>query len=113
MRASNVLRFKNSGALYNAVTGNTTDKLTAFYPGSFNPPTRGHIGVVAETALLAPKVIVGIGVNPAKAANQMFTPDERKKLVYVQTKILICLRQLCLVFDRVSGTQMCLSIKIS
>ena len=37
-----------------------------FYAGSFDPFTNGHLHVIAESAKLFDKVIVGIGVNPKK-----------------------------------------------
>lgn len=39
----------------------------AFYSGSFDPFTNGHLHVVAKSAQLFDKVIIGIGVNPNKA----------------------------------------------
>lgn len=84
MKPSNVLLFRSSQSLSEAVKNATN--LISFYPGSFNPPTKGHVGVVAETALLSSKVIVGIGVNPSKVKNQMFTIDERKELIYGSLK---------------------------
>ena len=38
-----------------------------FYAGSFDPFTNGHLHVIAESAKLFDKVIVGIGINPKKA----------------------------------------------
>ena len=39
----------------------------AFYSGSFDPFTNGHLHVVIKSAQLFDKVIIGIGVNPTKA----------------------------------------------
>lgn len=39
----------------------------AFYSGSFDPFTNGHLHVVIKSAQLFDKVIIGIGVNPNKA----------------------------------------------
>ncbi|HEV8195204.1 MAG TPA: pantetheine-phosphate adenylyltransferase [Gemmatimonadales bacterium] len=47
----------------------------ALYPGSFDPPTRGHEDLVRRSLLLADRVIVGVAVNAAK--QPLFTPAER------------------------------------
>ena len=39
---------------------------TGFYAGSFDPFTNGHLHVVAKSAKLFDKVIIGIGINPQK-----------------------------------------------
>lgn len=50
---------------------------TGFYAGSFDPFTKGHLQVIAKSAQLFDKVIVGIGVNPKKA--RRFDIDVMKK----------------------------------
>jgi pantetheine-phosphate adenylyltransferase len=52
---------------------------TAFYSGSFDPPTNGHLDVIERAAHLCDRLVVGIGVNPAKAG--LFAADERKAMV--------------------------------
>ena len=48
---------------------------TAFYPGSFDPPTNGHADVLEAALALADRVVVGIGRHPTKPG---FLPhDER------------------------------------
>lgn len=39
---------------------------TAFYAGSFDPFTNGHLHVVTHSAKLFDRVIIGIGTNPQK-----------------------------------------------
>ena len=51
----------------------------AFYPGSFDPMTNGHIDVLVQALNVAPKVIVGIGIHPGKAP--MFSFEERADLI--------------------------------
>ena len=51
----------------------------AFYPGSFDPITNGHIDVLVQALNVAPKVIVAIGIHPGKAP--MFSFDERAELI--------------------------------
>ena len=38
----------------------------AFYPGSFDPLTNGHLDVLLQAAALADKLIIGIGIHPGK-----------------------------------------------
>ncbi|MFK8251279.1 pantetheine-phosphate adenylyltransferase [Ancylobacter terrae] len=47
----------------------------AFYPGSFDPPTNGHLDVARASARVADKLVVAIGVHPGKAP--MFPAAER------------------------------------
>jgi len=49
------------------------------YPGSFDPPTNGHLDVVERSARLFDKVVVGVGRNLAKKT--LFTADERIALM--------------------------------
>jgi pantetheine-phosphate adenylyltransferase len=48
----------------------------AIYPGSFDPPTNGHLDVIERAALCFGELIVAIVVNPQKRS-PMFTLDER------------------------------------
>lgn len=47
----------------------------AFYPGSFDPVTYGHLDVIARGRRLFDRVVVGVGQNPDKET--LFTADER------------------------------------
>lgn len=53
--------------------------IVAVYPGSFDPPTLGHIDVIRRASQLFNRLIVGVGHNPDKAP--MFSQDERLKLM--------------------------------
>ena len=46
-----------------------------FYPGSFDPPTLGHFDIMRRGLALFDRLVVGIGVHPAKTP--MFTDGER------------------------------------
>jgi pantetheine-phosphate adenylyltransferase len=48
---------------------------TAVYPGSFDPPTRGHTDLVQRSLALADRVIVAVATNASKAP--LFTVEER------------------------------------
>jgi pantetheine-phosphate adenylyltransferase len=51
----------------------------AVCPGSFDPPTNGHLDVVSRTAALFDEVVVAVLVNKAKSG--MFTVDERMAML--------------------------------
>jgi len=51
----------------------------ALYPGSFDPITNGHVGVLAAALRLADEVVVAIGIHPAK--KPMFDLDERRAMI--------------------------------
>ncbi len=52
---------------------------TAFYPGSFDPITNGHVDVLVQALNVAEKVIVAIGIHPGKAP--LFSFEERAELI--------------------------------
>ncbi|OHV81210.1 pantetheine-phosphate adenylyltransferase [Rhizobium sp. LCM 4573] len=52
---------------------------TAFYPGSFDPMTHGHLDVLVQALNVAETVIVGIGIHPGKTP--MFSFEERAELI--------------------------------
>jgi len=51
----------------------------AFYPGSFDPITNGHLDVLLHAFAVADHVVVGIGVHPGKTP--MFTFEEREAML--------------------------------
>lgn len=51
----------------------------ALCPGSFDPPTNGHIDVVTRTAAICDGLIVGVVDNPSKTP--LFTSEERVSLL--------------------------------
>jgi pantetheine-phosphate adenylyltransferase len=50
-----------------------------FYPGSFDPPTLGHGDIIRRGLKIFGRLVVGIGVHPAKAP--MFTDSERIAMI--------------------------------
>ena len=52
---------------------------TAVYPGSFDPPTLGHLDLIERAARMFDRVIVAIAVNDAKQA--LFTSEERIEML--------------------------------
>ncbi len=51
----------------------------AFYPGSFDPMTNGHIDVLEQSLALCDELVIGIGVHPGKTP--MFSFDERVSMI--------------------------------
>ncbi len=51
----------------------------AFYPGSFDPITNGHLDVLMQALNVADTVVVGIGVQASK--KPLFSFEERSKLI--------------------------------
>ena len=52
----------------------------AFYPGSFDPITNGHLDVVRHAAPLCDRLVVAIGVHPGK--KPLFSTEERLKMLH-------------------------------
>lgn len=53
--------------------------ITALVPGSFDPPTKGHLDVVERCASLFDEVVVSVVHNPSKTP--LFTAEERVTLL--------------------------------
>jgi pantetheine-phosphate adenylyltransferase len=47
----------------------------AIYPGSFDPPTLGHLDVIVRASKLFDEVIVAVGMNPSKSP--LLTVEQR------------------------------------
>jgi pantetheine-phosphate adenylyltransferase len=57
---------------------------TAFYPGSFDPLTNGHLDVLLQALSLGEKLVVGIGIHPGK--KPLFSFEERADLIRASLK---------------------------
>ena len=51
----------------------------AFYAGSFDPVTNGHLDVAKQAVILCDRLIVAIGINPGK--KPLFSIDERLAMI--------------------------------
>ena len=51
----------------------------AVFPGTFDPPTNGHLDVMARASTAFDEVIVAAGVNQAK--QRLFSDDERVEML--------------------------------
>ncbi len=65
----------------------------AIYPGSFDPPTFGHLDLVERASKLFPKLIVALGYHPNR--QPFFSAEERVGL----------LRKVCAPFPNVEVAQ--------
>jgi pantetheine-phosphate adenylyltransferase len=52
---------------------------TAFYAGSFDPVTNGHVDVIAGACRLCDRLVLAIGVHPGKSP--VFSAEERASLL--------------------------------
>ncbi len=57
---------------------------TGFYPGSFDPVTYGHLDVIARSARLVDKLVLGIGTHPGKQS--LLAEKARVELLEAVTK---------------------------
>lgn len=52
---------------------------TAFFPGTFDPVTNGHVDLLNQALAIADRVVIAIGVNPGKSP--MFSLAERQAMI--------------------------------
>lgn len=52
---------------------------SALVPGSFDPPTNGHVDVIARCSAIFERVVVAVVKNPSKQA--MFATEERIRML--------------------------------
>ena len=58
----------------------------AIYPGSFDPPTNGHLDIALRSARLFDRVVIGVGRNLSKKT--LFDADQRVALMREACKAL-------------------------
>ncbi|MFW6134312.1 MAG: pantetheine-phosphate adenylyltransferase [Elusimicrobiota bacterium] len=54
-------------------------KKTAIYPGSFDPPTKGHVDIIERGLTIFDNIIVAVIINPSKET--LFTVEERCEML--------------------------------
>ncbi len=59
-------------------------RTVAVYPGSFDPPTNGHLDIIERSSRVFSRVIVAVALNIRK--NIMFTPAERQMMLRKLTR---------------------------
>ena len=52
---------------------------TAYYAGSFDPVTNGHVDILVRACGLADRLVVGIGIHPGKTP--LFSAQERAEMI--------------------------------
>lgn len=60
--------------------------VTAIYPGTFDPPTNGHLDLITRGARIFSHLTVAILINPVK--NPLFTVEERVEMLAEVTEPL-------------------------
>jgi pantetheine-phosphate adenylyltransferase len=58
-----------------------------FYPGSFDPITFGHLDIIARSARIVDRLVIGVGVHAGKKA--LLSSDERTALIEQACKPVI------------------------
>ncbi len=54
-------------------------RITAVYPGSFDPPTYGHLDIIERSSRMFARVVVAVALNIRKDA--LFPPAERVRML--------------------------------
>lgn len=52
------------------------------YPGTFDPPTNGHLDIIARAARLVDRLVIGVAINAGKGP--MFALKERVEMVQAE-----------------------------
>jgi pantetheine-phosphate adenylyltransferase len=73
----------------------------AFYSGSFDPMTNGHIDVMTHAAALCDRLVVGVGTNPNKVG--LFSVEERLVMIRDAAEALLAAEGCQLVTVAFSG----------
>jgi pantetheine-phosphate adenylyltransferase len=60
--------------------GRQSSAARAIYPGSFDPPTNGHLDVIERASKYFSELLVAVVVNPQKR-EPMFTLQEREEMI--------------------------------
>ena len=60
------------------------DRLSAIYPGSFDPVTNGHLDIISRSRLVFSRVVVSVLINQEK--QPLFTAQERVQMLRDVTK---------------------------
>jgi pantetheine-phosphate adenylyltransferase len=60
---------------------------TAFYSGSFDPLTNGHLDVIERAVAFCDRLVVGIGANATKSG--MFSTAERMAMIHAAAGLVV------------------------
>lgn len=56
-----------------------TQEILALYPGTFDPPTFGHLDLIGRAGRMFDRLVVGVAMNNAKSC--LFTVEERMDML--------------------------------
>lgn len=60
---------------------NSSSKHTAICPGTYDPVTNGHLDIIARTARVFERIVVGVVNNPVRKQRTLFTAEERADFI--------------------------------
>ncbi len=66
-----------------ALTEGSVKRIKAIYPGSFDPPTNGHLDLIERGSKIFDELVVAILRNPEK--NPLFSVADRRKMLEAMT----------------------------
>src|SRR5260221_2091935 len=66
-----------------ALTEGSAKRIKAIYPGSFDPPTNGHLDLIERGSKIFDELVVAILRNPEK--NPLFSVADRRKMLEAMT----------------------------
>jgi pantetheine-phosphate adenylyltransferase len=58
---------------------------TVVCPGSYDPVTNGHLDIIARTARVFERVVVGVVNNPVRKEKTLFSAEERRDFIRAAT----------------------------
>src|SRR5262245_1684662 len=61
------------------------DGRTAICPGSYDPVTNGHLGIITRPAKVFERVVVGVVNQPVRKQQTLFTAQERQQFIQEAT----------------------------
>lgn len=64
----------------------TNQPRTGVYPGTFDPPTRGHLDIIERSLRVVDRLIIGVAVNAGKGP--LFSLEERIGMVEDELKAM-------------------------
>jgi pantetheine-phosphate adenylyltransferase len=57
----------------------SAEERVAVYPGTFDPPTNGHLDLIERGSRMFSRLVVAVAVNPRK--EPILTPEERVEII--------------------------------
>lgn len=54
------------------------------FPGTFDPPSKGHLDIIQRASLICDKLLIAIAVKPDKKA--LFSPEDKQEMLRLITQ---------------------------